>query len=415
MKNIEGINGTNTYLLREIYKEICLYDSKLTYESFFSEITSNLSEKDLKKYTKSASNWLKKNKKSDKKEDQYTDRINNKHLKENIANHLDFPSELWDQIDERIQEKEAKKYVTRYLDRRDNLLATLALPSDTQVKDKLTSEEYEKLNSLQSPADFKRFSYENPRPRETLLVALIHHAYKLGYYEHTMAHLLPQLKSRRTDIDMRFIEANILGSHQIHEYHQASLILEQIETEDNTLYIDLKTAMTSNYLRKSLSEDLDAKQRRDVIYKMSRNYKILFYSNTKHLYYPAINYAYMVAIADIAYPEVKEFRELNDKKIAELKSLCAKSIKKDKEDGNPTGKYYAIITEFEFRLLLGLDIVNELTLYLAESQPEVSLVDRSKRQMVFYRDEIVDCVDTSLVNRVIDGMEGYVEMMMSQE
>ncbi len=413
------MEGTNTHLLRAIRNELINHgESYKSYKDFFRSITDKIDEKTLGYCLEGAKKWLLPETKYHKNDpDTYsTKKMNKSEPKGAIARFFGFPLTLWDEQSDIIQTSEAKKYVALYLDKRDNLLATLNLPSDDEVKDELTIEEYEEINRLQTSTDFKLYTQANPRPNQAILVVLIHRAYELGYYEHTLAYLLPQLRSNKTDIDMLFIEANILGSHQIKEYYQASLILEKIETENHIQYIDLKTAMTSNYLRKSLSEDLDAGQRRDVIYKMSRNYKILFYSDKKlNDYYPAINYAYMIAIADVLYPNDTEFQTLNDKTTLELEILCKASMEAHQISDNSANNYYATITKFEFRLLRGVDIVSELTLYLKENEPEVSLVERSKRQMVFYRDQITKDTDTSLIGKVIDGMEGYIGLMLSRE
>jgi len=413
------MEGTNTHLLRVIRDELISHgESYNSYEDFFRSITDSIDKKTLGYCIDGAKKWLIPETKYYKSDpDKYsTKKMNKSEPKGAISRFFGFPLTLWDEQSDTIQKREAKKYVTQYLDKRDNILETLNLPSDDEVKDKLTVEEYEEINRLQTSTDFKLYTRTNPRPNQAILVTLIHRAYILGYYEHTLAHLLPQLKSSRTDIDILFIEANILGSHQIKEYHQASLILERIDTSNSLQYIDLKTAMTSNYLRKSLSEDLDAEQRREVIYKMSRNYKILFYnSKPLHDYYPAINYAYMLAIANIVYPNDTKFQILNDKTTSKLESLCKTSMKTHQTSDNLANSYYTTITKFEFKLLRGVDIVSELTLYLEKDEPEVSLVERSKRQMVFYRKQITKYTDTALLGRVIDGMEGYIEMMKLRE
>jgi len=412
--------GTNTYLLRLIYNLFSL-EFKMTRYQFFEKITSDMDKVSLKKYSKNSSNnhWITPNKKTLKESEIYGERIDNNQLKQNIAKTIGFDPNLWNEKDALKQKEEITKAIEIFLDKENNMLKKLNLPSDKELKRDLNKEEKKLFQELKQgkAKTFKRITHDNMNLSQEMLIAMLHLAYEFGYYQHLVNYIFPQLKtSNQLKTEILFIYANALGSHQLKEYKEASLILERINTEDNLSYIDTQTAMTSNFLRHLIGDNisnLSEDELRDIIYSQSKNYKALFYKDKTHHYYPAINYGYMIAIAKQLYPKDKEFKKLNIHTIKKLSELSQKSIKEDNKKDNPIDNYYASMTEIEFSLIRNISVLGKLGKYLEEDKPNSNLISITLRQVIFFRDILRNSVEEvkfniQRLNDVVSLMQDYI-------
>jgi len=415
--------GSNTYLLRTIREELIIHGySYRKYEDFFRSITDVLDEKTLEYCINNAKRWLKPRIKYHKKDkDNYgKGKMNKDELKGAISRFLGFPLSLWEEQSDEKQKEDIKKYISIHLDKENNMLKKLNLPSDKELKRDLNKEEKKLFQELKQgkAKTFKRITHDNMNLSQEMLIAMLHLAYEFGYYQHLVNYIFPQLKtSNQLKTEILFIYANALGSHQLKEYKEASLILERINTEDNLSYIDTQTAMTSNFLRHLIGDNinnLNEDELRDIVYSQSKNYKALFYKDETHHYYPAINYGYMIAIAKQLYPKDKEFKTLNNITIQELLKLSQKSINEDKDiKDNKDANYYASMTELEFSLIRNINTIQKIGVYLEKERPDITLVSRTLRQIIFFRDILEQSIDevsfdVDKLESIIDTMEGYI-------
>lgn len=410
------MQGTNTYLLRLIY-DILSNEFTMNRYQFFEKITLDMNNKTLLKYIPTNKYWFTPN-----QQQKYVKTIKDDDLKRNIATTLGFDYSLWNERNALIQKNKIKEAIKIFLDKEDNMLKKLTLPTYKELKENLSKEEQKLLKELKKgdKEAFKRILPENMNLSQEMFLAMIVLAYKFGYYEHLVKNLFPPLKmSNRMQTEILFIYANALGSHQLKEYEEASLILAKINTEDNANYIDTQTAMTSNFLRHLLGDNvrkLSKDKLKTILYEQTKNYKIIFEKEKNYNYYPAINYAYMIAIAKHLYPKDKEFQTLfHNMKINELFKLSQKSIDIDKKDTNSDANYYATITELEFSLIRNLNITQEIGNYLDEKTPDITLVSRSLRQIIFFRDILESSVDEvsfniTRLNKVIDMINAYISV-----
>lgn len=423
---MNDIEGTNTYLLRLIYNLLSL-EYKMTRYQFFERVTTNMDTELIEKYRIDAGrNYWITARKTIVESEKYTKEIKDNYLKPNIANTIGFNPSLWDEEDAKIQEEEIKKAIKRFLDKKDSIpiikkliIQKLNLPSSKEPKQELNEEEQNLLNELKEGKvkTFNRILHDNMKLSQEMLLKMIYLAYELGYYQPLVDNIIPQLnKSNQLKTDILLIEANALGSHQLKKHKEASLILESINTKDNLLYIDIKTAMTSNLLRHFIGdniENLTKNELRDILYSQSKNYKYLFHKDETYDYYPAINYAYMIVLANNLYPNDEKFKKLHTVTLKELENLSKDSITKHKESKELDLNYYASITELEFILLRNVNVYEKIENYLVKKQHDIILVGRTLRQIIFFRDVLeysVDEVsfDIKRLNRVIGMMEGYI-------
>ena len=404
------MKGTNIYLLRLIHEQISR-EFKVTYLNFFKIITTKLDDKALKSPSNSATGWIPKNTYTTKD----IKKISNEPLKQDIANTIGFDISLWSERNHKIQEDTIKKAIERFLDKKRGNMK-LNLPTYKELKKELNKEEQALLKELKNGNSeaFKIVIANKPNLSQEMYLAITYLAYDFGYYQHLVNYLFPILKmSNKMKTEILFIYANALGSHQLKEYKEASLILKSINTQNNLLYIDIKTAMTSNNLRNLLDKDLDKNELREILYSQTKNYKILFEKDAVYHYYPAINYGYMIAITKELYSKDKEFKKLNTLNIAQLSKLSQKSIEQDKKSNKEELTYYASITELEFSLIANKDILLSLQDYLEDSSPDITLISRTLRQIIFFRDILKQSIDEisfdmDRLGEVIDVIEGYI-------
>ena len=210
---------------------------------------------------------------------------------------------------------------------------------------------------------------------QEFLVALIKLAYKKGLYAITVEFLLPNLFiSYRQRTEIQKIEAHSRGS--LGEHDEAKHILYRLVHENTIENINLKTSALSNHKRALLLKNRPI-QKEDITL-LIEGYKNLHAMEGVFSYYTGINLLYMVKLAQLIFPEEKFFFEIDAKAIYERSKP---SLKQD----NTHEKYYRTMGELEFKLLLEYKgVLKEIEFFLDDTQPHVSLVERTARQMKLF-------------------------------
>ena len=115
-----------------------------------------------------------------------------------------------------------------------------------------------------------------------------------------------------------------------------------------------------------------------------KHYKNIYERGNEPHYYPAINLAYMLKIYEFLFSKKMFKYDIN-----KLYKECKNSIDKDRK--NKKLSYYAWISEIEFKMLMGKRIKEEMYLMLEELHPSQFLIDRSLRQVNFFKKLINHC------------------------
>ena len=214
---------------------------------------------------------------------------------------------------------------------------------------------------------------------QAFLVELLKLAYQKGLYGIIVAFILPNFYRRYLLLpEVQKTEAHTLGSLQ--KYDDAKHILEGLIHHNTIENINLRTSALSNHKRSILLSEnsVDA----NALYTLIEGYQKLHAYEKTYSYYTGINLLYMVMLGEILFPADARFYTIDAKAIYEYSKP---SLQTDKTHD----AYYATMSEFEFRLLLGYKgTIEKIEYFLAHKAPHPSLVERTLRQMVLFHNKI---------------------------
>ena len=236
---------------------------------------------------------------------------------------------------------------------------------------------------------------------QEFLVELLKLTYKKGLYLIIVEFILPNLYRRYLLLgEVQKIEAHTRGS--LGEYDEAKHILNVLIHHNTIENINLQTSALSNHKREILqaSRSVDAEE----LYTLIEGYQELHAIKGIYSYYTGINLLYMVVLGQILFPHDQRFHSIDTKAIYDHSKP---SLKNDKTHET----YYSVMSDFEFKLLLGYEAVLErIESFLANKEPHISLVERTSRQIHLFISSIEKSRDprVSLFQKAENILNGYI-------
>jgi hypothetical protein len=262
---------------------------------------------------------------------------------------------------------------------------------------------------VQSSIESEKIFFKTPE-NQPILLKLSELFYIRGFYDVLNDAVFNNMfEPSLNRFEMRLMRAHSLGFHSdTSRVREAAEILKDLadKTDDNKEKIDYLTSAISNIRRAIFSKnnsDHDYKR----IFKLLINHydRIKDEANgeiSRH-YYPAINLAYMVVLAQTLYPDEIGFKQYN---IQQIHRESRHSIEQECETPN---HYYAKISDLEFLMLQQRDF--ELFKTLQKIKPSISMVKRTKRQIEFFQEALtlqVNHYPTDSSKKFLDDTHRYI-------
>jgi hypothetical protein len=337
-----------------------------------------LPEEDYEKYRSSWSNWLR----------GPVQRINNGHIRTSIQRQFDFDGSIWDAPD-RTQREVLRQAVKRFVHPDPQIDLNELLPRNVPLSDEQmgllvrlrNACEDDSLELLERADHFLE-----PRPEnQNFLLELLPLLYRKGMYDFLESSVFPSLLPHNAESShIKIFRAHTLGSLKNPDYLRAASLLLSIETDAPEELMELQTGVISNVRRYHLEKpDLTREELAQTLPVMTRYYTEVFETAQKHHYYPGINLAYMLTLSRHCVPET---HHIDPDEVANIYRDAEPSIVRDGTDGSEELRYYARMSDMEFRLLLGRDhLQHDLYVLLEEGNPSyISYVERTLRMMEFF-------------------------------
>jgi hypothetical protein len=232
--------------------------------------------------------------------------------------------------------------------------------------------------------------FEKTSANQSFLIVLFSLMYERGEYVFVYSYVFPHLLDTY-DNNIKSKKADIYASLPTPMYREAFEILNSIKGETKAETVDLQTSAISNIRRERLSStDLSKEELKTLLKTLIQCYTKIYVPKQEYSYYPGINLAYMVALANHIFPDAPEL-VANGYSVKQIYSDVTKSIVKGKETKSKEDKYYASMSDIEFQLLLNRQgMGNELEFLLDDLSPSHSMIHHTKRQMGTFFMQIVE-------------------------
>lgn len=232
--------------------------------------------------------------------------------------------------------------------------------------------------------------FEKTSANQSFLIVLFSLMYERGEYVFVYSHVFPHLLDSY-DNNIKSKKADIYASLPTPMYREAFEILNSIKGETKAETVDLQTSAISNIRRERLSSnDLSKEELKTLLKTLIQCYTKIYVPKQEYSYYPGINLAYMVALANHIFPDAPEL-VANGYSVKQIYSDVTKSIVKGKEAKSKEDKYYASMSDIEFQLLLNRQgMGNELEYLLDDLSPSHSMINHTNRQMGTFFMQIVE-------------------------
>jgi len=234
--------------------------------------------------------------------------------------------------------------------------------------------------------------------------------YKKGLYKLLHDYLFPSLLTyNREKNSVKLKEANTLSNLGDNNYHEIYYILKSIKNPTREESVDITTMLISNFKRSSLSRDnIDKKDILDTLITTINHYKGV-YEKTNN-YYPAINLVYMLKLLENLSLNDEVFLDYDLESIYNSVKLSIRTDKKRGEDF----KYYASMSDFEFKLLLGRysdinEIREDLSNLILDLEPDKFLLERTLKQMNWFKSIIDEFGKKSRFEKLLEDMDIAIE------
>ena len=403
---------TNTGLLHFIREELMAQEISWKSERELFEML--VPHEDWKKYKTNWSNW-KRNEDGRFRVD-YLRRTPNILLA--IQTRLSFDSSVWEANNATQREAVRRGVTLAFKTKRDPIDIGAFIPKySLDEKQKVLLEHWKNASIFQIEEELEQYKsyFQRTLVNQPFLLELLNLLYLKGAYQLLVDKVFPKLLStKRSHTKVKLLEANVLSSLPSPKYLQTVELLNSIEGKDSVEMIDLKTAAVSNLRRHHMTHgNLDKEEFRVGVSTIMQTYYDLYTYDEVYHYYPALHFLYALVLS-----EALKLESLSVDKQQFYKSLQA-SIEKDKKSKERDSYYYATMSYFELRLLLGKDVVRELGAFLELYEPSLTLLHRTKRQMLEYvelieRYEIELPRIDSLFKRVIGLFEDYEKMLQEK-
>ena len=245
------------------------------------------------------------------------------------------------------------------------------------------------LATLEKRAEEEATLFEKTSKNQPFLLALFHLMYARAEYTFVYEKVFPLLLDAY-DNTVKSKQADIYASLPTPMYREAFDILSAIKGESKDETIDLKTAAISNIRRERLSSNALGKEDfKSLLQTLIGTYVKIYVPTQTCSYYPGINLAYMLALEKYIFPN-EEGVLGKDYSVKQIYEDVQASLSKEKNTEDANARYYALMSDIEFQLLLNKkDMVQELEYVLETLTPSQNLVNQTQRQMgLFFMDVI---------------------------
>ena len=326
------------------------------------------------KYKTNWSNW---------KHEKVDELSKSPHIRLAIGQTLFFSSNVWGASD-LVQKEAVVQGVERRFVKQSHLVPDLGaiIPSfvlDAEQEKLLETLETKNLEEIEKALANYPHYFERTFANQDFLVKLLDVLYAKGAYDFLVERLFPNLLShQRGKVEVKVMEAHALGSLSEPRYMESVKLLESIKTNSDKKLIDLKTAMVSNLRRHHrANSNFSNEELKNGLVVMVETYHNIFEYQEAYHYYPAVNLMYALVLAEaLALETIAIDKERVFKR-------AKKSIEAEKKSESSDEVYYASMSELEFMVLLKSPrVVKKMEMMLEELKPTLSLLERSKRQMV---------------------------------
>jgi hypothetical protein len=331
---------------------------------------------------------------------------------------IGFDGSIWD-ADNRTQRVVIKKAVKDFVNPPPKVDLSGLLPQntpldDTQVK-LLVKIKNTKAQDIHALLEANRLYLTATPQNQNFLLELLPLLYHKGLYDALDEKVFPALLPHNADdINIKIFKAHTLGMLSKPDYLRAASLLNSIQSDLPEQLLELKTGAISNIRRYLLEkEGLGKAELTETLSVLIHYYKYTFENIQKHHYYPGTNYVYMLKLSMLTSPGLLQ---IEDEELEEIYKDAQASIAGDSHSKSDETRYYAMISNVEFRLLLGKNhLAEHLTSWLLNQQPSPAYVERTLRMMRFFVRTVekfgVGDVSNILGRfaEVMEILEGYVE------
>ena len=345
-------------------------------------------------------------------------RINNQHFLRALQARLGFDGSVWS-ADDRTQREVIRQAVKRFMNPTPTIDLSELLPRNTPLSDPQAalllqikkSSPDQTIALLDAHPDYLRAEPEN----QNFLLQLLSLLFDQGLYDLLNDKVFPALLPHNADnAHIKIFHAHTLGSLRSPDYLRAASLLMSIETDSPDELLELKTGVISNVRRYNLEKpDLTRTELLEVLPVLIRYYTDVFEHIKKHHYYPGVNLCYMLRLSQLVSPGSPH---IDHQDLEHIFKDAQASLASGSQHSSDETRYYAFISEVEFRLLLGRNHLPErLISWLNNQRPLTTYVFRSLRMMHFFvrTVEKFSVADASELlkhfGEIIDILEGYVE------
>ncbi len=312
------------------------------------------------------------------------------HILIKIANTLGFDPSVWDNRNEAVQKSEIRKAVRKYCKAKDTIDLSALMPPDPPLteKQKRVLREIERVSNDKAAEFLELYPelFSSVTENQTFLLRVTEILYMRGLYDFLDERVFPSLlPHNRADPKVRIVMAHTFGSLSKPKYLEAAKLLETIKSDSDEELIDLKTSVISNIRREILTkEEISEEEIKSSLEILGRYYKDIYEKGDEAHYYPAINLAYILKIYESLF-----FEKMFAYDVDRLYKECKNSVEIDKSKKEKDLRYYAWMSESEFKMLAGKRVSEEIYLIFEELKPSLFLIDRTLRQMEFFKKLIV--------------------------
>lgn len=371
-----------SWIIEEIIKEGFL--GQTTWASIISKITNKYYDPTERK---AIGSWAAKVNKVGKGKGISSDYY---YILQDIADELEFDMKYWGDVSSLPLGKHINIFKEKHLSKLKLDLGTF----DKYVKkSRLNKEEKEVLSILKETSSLRDILafFDTPSnnkifqksPSDRFLKDSIEILYDRGAYALINDRVIPEISDEFFIApEMKLFRAHIYGSEQVKRYMKAIKTLDSIKESEMEKFADNKTAFISNILRHELDdidENTNIEDLKPIFEKATDLYSDIFLKHPH--YYPGINYAYMLDIGLNLFPNSELFEADT---IEALLLDSQDSIDIEKSSNNTFDRYYATISEAEFKALLGTFDQASLHKDLVAINPSQDTLIRTLRQIRFY-------------------------------
>ena len=372
---------TNTELLHFIRQELTAQEISWKSEKELFEML--VPDEDWNQYKTNWSNW--KQRKDQTFRVDYLQRAPNILIA--IQTKLSFDASIWDAGDLTQQVAVQRGVQLAFKIKRNPIDFGALLPThilQKEQKELLEIWEYCSVTMIEVQMTQYKEWFERTLVNQPFLLELLNLLYLKGAYQLLVDSIFPKLLStKRSQPEVKIVEANVLNALPQPKYLQAVELLNSIEGKDSIEVIDLKTSVVSSLRRYHICHgNLEKKEFTVGVSTIMETYYQLYNYDEVYHYYPALNFLYALVLAEALNLETID---IDKQEFYKSVQPSIKNHKAKKEDDN---YYYASMSDFELRLLLGEDVQREMGSFLEVYEPSVSLLYRTKRQMLEYIDLI---------------------------